>query len=102
MATNLEEVRREFQAKMPAPAVTEVQPIVGNLGNNASMTVATDARATIEDHLVAETATPVDEKRADQEDLQRFQQALDALVRQGSMSKDEAKAALKARKVSRR
>ncbi len=109
MATSLEDVRREFQAKLPLHPPGE-GPITPEQGKGlagphagAGAGAAGDVRPTIDDHLVAELHAATGDKAGnDQQDLERFQQALDALVRQGSMSKDEAKSALKARKASRR
>ena len=124
LATSLDEVRREFQAKMPVhPAgedsvVPVATPMLGSQPTTAALPGATTpaaptptthaadpdmptVRASIDEHLVAELG-PGDKAKGEKEDLERFQQALDALVRQGTMSRDEAKAALKARKHKRR
>ena len=121
LATNLDEVRKEFQAKMPSHPVGEdaVVPVTTPALGAPPPTVAAAAapvpapathapdpdmpavRASIDEHLVAELG-PGDKARNEKDDLERFQQALDALVRQGTMTKDEAKAALKARKHKRR
>ncbi len=106
LQTNLDDVRREFAAKMPQPrptddALTTQTPRVG--GKDEPPAGGAGEHATIDDHLVAELQTAsADKASGEKQDLERFQHALDALVRQGSMSKDEAKAALKARKSGRR
>lgn len=99
MATNLEEVRREFQAKMPPPPEAPVVPQSSNLGQP---TTATGPRASIDEHIVADNQPGLDRTANAKQDLERFEQALDSLVRQGTMTKEDAKAALKARKSGRR
>jgi len=125
LATNLDEVRKEFLAKMPAHPTSEdtVVPVeTPTLGVPPPAAAAIPGvpvpapaptthpadpdmpavRASIDEHLVAELGPGQDKVKNEKEDLERFQQALDALVRQGTMSKDEAKTALKARKHKRR
>ena len=56
----------------------------------------------IEEHLVAETQKPKAAARADEKgDLDRFQKALEKLVKKGQMTRAEANAAIAARKKSK-
>jgi hypothetical protein len=124
MQTNLEEIRREFEAQIPQAAAEEIPAIQASLPADPfadTPSAAThDARPDIEDHLVAqlhddeEPAENLDVSAEQDEepeappapvdpvqDLQRFKHVLETLVRQGQMTKDEARAALKARKAAR-
>ncbi|MGE3174097.1 MAG: hypothetical protein AB7O97_15830 [Planctomycetota bacterium] len=117
MATDLEDVKREFEAKIPHVVEDElpaVQPTVRVDPFAATPPPELDARPPIEEHLVAEVHEPENPQAdagdapepeepkavAPEQDLQRFKQALESLVRQGQMTKEEARAALKARKAA--
>ncbi|MFM1872110.1 MAG: hypothetical protein RL398_1532 [Planctomycetota bacterium] len=93
-ATDVDEVVREFRGQLPGPAATE-------------------PAADIEDHLVAQTAEASDavaDEPADgialditptpEQELERFKAALKALVQQGTMTRDEARAAWQTRLAS--
>lgn len=110
LAADLEDIVREFRARMPgaaaAPAHCDEEAGSGATADGARGT------ADIEEHLVAEmhrededTATPTAQEEpqgataaaAPGPDLERFKEALKTLVRQGTMSKAEARAAWETR-----
>jgi hypothetical protein len=109
MAQSLDEVRKTLLAQLPAGMGSESRLLKTEnedfgMGVNHNQPVV-GAKPDIEEHLVAETAKPAQKNasRADQQsDLDRFQKALEKMVKKGQMSRAEANAALAARKQATR
>lgn len=109
MAQSLEAVRQDLMAHLPhtkgeGEHLLTTAPQEG-FGAPRQQKGLVGQKPDIEDHLVAETNKPKAPaaKRADaQGDLDRFQKALEKLVKKGQMTRAEADAALAARKNSAR
>lgn len=102
MAQSLDAVRRDLLAQLPQDAAGGT---LETTGRNHDLGVAPAARALpaahpdIEDHLVAEVQPNDAPRKVDHDaDLDRFQKALDKLVKKGQMTKPEADAAMAARR----
>ena len=119
METDLEDVRREFGQKMPPPKSTEPDltpdqasdlmidmPSAALQGGSADPHVPAisnePAPIELEPDDGADEATAKPSAQASVDDLKRFKKALETLVRQGNMSKADARAAWEARKASAR
>jgi hypothetical protein len=108
MAQSLDEVRKTLLAQLPAGMGSESRLLKTEsedfgMGVNHNQPVV-GAKPDIEEHLVAETRKPAGKQpnRADQQsDLDRFQKALEKLVKKGQMTRAEANAAIAARKKSK-
>lgn len=109
MAQSLEAVRQDLMAQLPqgrgqGEQILTTAPQEGRGATKPKALVS--GKPDIEDHLVAETSKPkaaATTKRADaQGDLDRFQKALEKLVKKGQMTRAEADAALSARKNATR
>jgi vacuolar-type H+-ATPase subunit E/Vma4 len=109
MAQSLDEVRKTLLAQLPAGMGGESRLLKTEsedfgMGVNHNQPVV-GAKPDIEEHLVAETRKPAAKQpnRADQQsDLDRFQKALEKMVKKGQMSRAEANAAIAARKKATR
>lgn len=103
LAQSLDEVRRDLLAQLPKDNGTST---LETTGRNRELTGAMPTQKAlpgtqpdIEEHLVAETKTTDEPRKVDHDaDLDRFQKALDKLVKKGQMTKAEAEAAMAARR----
>jgi hypothetical protein len=106
MAQSLEAVRQDLMAQLPQGKGEQLLTTAPQEGLGAPRQKGlVGAKPDIEDHLVAEASKPKAPagKRAEaQGDLDRFQKALEKLVKKGQMTRAEADAALAARKNSAR
>lgn len=110
LAQSLEEVRQDLLAHLPQGKAHE-EPLL-TTGQPEGIVVqkqkgALGSKPDIEEHLVAEANKPKAQSRAQaskrndaQGDLDRFQKALEKMVKKGQMTRAEADAALAARKNS--
>ena len=104
MAQSLDEVRKDLLAHMPQGMgeglrLTTTGRDPGTRSDNKPVV---GHKEDIEEHLVAETQKPKAAARADEKgDLDRFQKALEKLVKKGQMTRAEANAAIAARKKSK-
>lgn len=103
-ATDLDEVRREFRDQLSGMEGEGLQQapmdIEEHLVAAADETRAGDGADDAHDAESAGAAAPYDPTPTPQQELERFKSALKALVRQGTMTKDEARAAWQTRLAS--
>lgn len=103
LAQSLEEVRRDLLAQLPKDAGPSTLETTGRnrelAGGTPTAKPLPAAHHDIEEHLVAETKASEEPRKVDPDgDLDRFQKALEKLVKKGQMTKAEAEAALTARR----
>lgn len=104
MAQSLDAVRRDLLAQLPSGGATaaSLETTVRTNVLEGARPIAKDAASShpdIEEHLVAEIQKDDAPRVVDANaDLDRFQKALDKLVKKGQMSKVEAEAAMNARR----